>query len=81
MLNFLTITEKALDIYEDLQINDKNSATVTPIRRRANSGSVFYKIKLWWERRVAEKVDKEIVKILLPVFKKRLLKTRSWIRF
>lgn len=81
MLKFLTITEKALGIYEDLQINDKSPAIVTPIRRRVNGGSVFYKIKFWWERRMAKRADEEIVKTLSPVFKNRSLKTRSWIRF
>ena len=68
IMNFLT-TEKALTIYEYLQTKAKNPAIVPPTRGRANGAFVFYKIKLWWEKGMAKKVEQETGDIC-PVFKK-----------
>lgn len=70
-MNFLKITEKALAIYEYLQTKAKNPAIVPPIRGRANGAFVFYKIKLWWENRMAKKADQETVEILALCLKRQ----------
>lgn len=48
-MNFLTITEKALAIYEYLQTEAENPAIVPPTRGRENGAFVSYKMKLQWE--------------------------------
>lgn len=36
-----------------------------PIRGRTNDGFVFYKVQLWWERRMAKSADEEALKTLV----------------